>query len=127
MQATTSQNVVIVRPPKSLRGEARVPGDKSISHRSILHNGIAEGVARVENLGPGDDVRSTVAAMRALGVQIDDLGPNPYRVHGRGTRLAEAADVVDAGNSGTTTRLIAGILAFRSSRMSGGETTDAAR
>jgi 3-phosphoshikimate 1-carboxyvinyltransferase len=100
-----------VRRPRSLRGHAHVPGDKSISHRSILHNAIADGDARVENLGPGDDVRSTVAAMRALGVQIDDLEPNAYLVHGRGALLREADDVIDAGNSGTTTRLIAGILA----------------
>jgi 3-phosphoshikimate 1-carboxyvinyltransferase len=102
---------IVVRRPRSLRGNAHVPGDKSISHRAIFHNAIAEGSARVENLGPGDDVRSTAAAMRALGVQIDDLGPNAYRVHGRGATLAEPDDVIDAGNSGTTTRLIAGILA----------------
>src|SRR5438067_2377705 len=108
-EATT--NEIVVRRPRTLRGEAHVPGDKSISHRSIFHNAIALGSARVENLGPGDDVRSTAAAMRALGVQIDDLAPNAYLVHGRGPRLGEADDVIDAGNSGTTTRLIAGILA----------------
>jgi 3-phosphoshikimate 1-carboxyvinyltransferase len=107
----TPQSDIVVRRPRSLRGEAHVPGDKSISHRSIFHNAIAEGTARVENLGPGDDVRSTAAAMRALGVHIDDTGPGAYVVHGTGSRLAEADDVIDAGNSGTTTRLIAGILA----------------
>jgi len=111
MQAATSEDAIVVRRPRSLRGEAHVPGDKSISHRSLFHNAIAEGTARVENLGPGDDVRSTAAAMRALGVRIDDLEPNAYLVHGRGARLVEAEDFIDAGNSGTTTRLIAGILA----------------
>jgi 3-phosphoshikimate 1-carboxyvinyltransferase len=102
---------IVVRRPRSLRGQAHVPGDKSISHRAIFHNAIAEGTARVENLGPGDDVRSTAASMRALGVRIEDAGPNAYVVRGSGARLAEADDIVDAGNSGTTTRLIAGILA----------------
>jgi 3-phosphoshikimate 1-carboxyvinyltransferase len=102
---------IVVRRPRSLRGQAYVPGDKSISHRAILHNAIAEGTARVENLGPGDDVRSTAAAMRSLGVQVDEAAPGAYVVHGSGPRLAEADDVIDAGNSGTTTRLIAGILA----------------
>ena len=87
---------IVVRRPRRLRGEAHVPGDKSISHRSIFHNAIASGAARVENLGPGDDVRSTAAAMRALGVQIDDLAPNAYLVHGRGPGLGEADDVIDA-------------------------------
>jgi 3-phosphoshikimate 1-carboxyvinyltransferase len=102
---------ILVRRPRSLRGEAHVPGDKSISHRAIFHNAIAEGIARVENLGPGADVRSTAAAMRALGVQIDELWPGSCLVHGRGGLLGEPGDVIDAGNSGTTTRLIAGILA----------------
>lgn len=110
-QVSVPPGRIIVRRPRSLRGEAHVPGDKSISHRAIFHNAIAEGTARVENLGPGDDVRSTAAAMRALGVRIDESGPEAYLVHGSGARLAEPDDVIDAGNSGTTTRLIAGILA----------------
>lgn len=101
-----------VSKPVALRGELRVPGDKSISHRAILHNAIAEGDARVQNLGPGDDVRSTIACMRALGVEIEEIGPQACIVHGRGAQgLREANDVMDAGNSGTTARLLAGILA----------------
>src|SRR5213593_2987789 len=94
-QVPASTGDVVVRRPRSLRGEAHVPGDKSISHRSIFHNAIASGPARVENLGPGEDVRSTATAMRALGVRIDDLAPNAYLVHGRGPRLGEADDVID--------------------------------
>jgi 3-phosphoshikimate 1-carboxyvinyltransferase len=89
-----------------------LPGDKSISHRAILHNAIADGVATVEHLGPGEDVRTSARCMRALGVRVDELGPGALRVHGRGpTGLTEPADVIDAGNSGTTARLLSGILA----------------
>ncbi len=98
--------------PRALRGNIRVPGDKSISHRAILHNAIATGTARVENLGPGDDIRSSISCMRALGVTVEDTGPLGCRVHGAGPAgLHEPGDVIDAGNSGTTTRLLAGILA----------------
>jgi 3-phosphoshikimate 1-carboxyvinyltransferase len=98
--------------PRALRGRIRVPGDKSISHRAILHNAIAEGTARVENLGPGDDIHSSISCMRALGVEIEEIGPNACLVHGPGKAgLREPGEVIDAGNSGTTTRLIAGILA----------------
>jgi 3-phosphoshikimate 1-carboxyvinyltransferase len=89
-----------------------VPGDKSISHRAILHNAIAEGEARIENLGPGDDVRTSAACMRALGVDIQEIDRCTYVVRGRGpSGLAEPDDVLDAGNSGTTARLLTGILA----------------
>lgn len=96
--------------PRALRGRICVPGDKSISHRAILHNAIARGSARVENLGPGDDIRSSIGCMRALGVEIEETAPDAVVVHGRGS-LAEPADILNAGNSGTTTRLLAGILA----------------
>ncbi|MPZ13719.1 MAG: 3-phosphoshikimate 1-carboxyvinyltransferase [Chloroflexi bacterium] len=102
----------IVRRPRRLRGHVRVPGDKSISHRAILHNAIADGTARVSNLGPGDDIRTSVACARALGVRVDELGTHAYAVHGRGAGgLCEPDDVLDAGNSGTTARLLSGILA----------------
>jgi 3-phosphoshikimate 1-carboxyvinyltransferase len=98
--------------PRALRGRIRVPGDKSISHRAILHNAIAQGTARIENLGPGDDIRSSISCMQALGVAIEEAGPNACIVHGVGqSGLCEPGDVIDAGNSGTTTRLITGILA----------------
>ncbi len=101
----------IVR-PRALRGTIQVPGDKSISHRAILHNAIARGTARVQNLGPGDDIRSSISCMRALGVSIEEIGERSCLVHGAGAHgLREPDDVIDAGNSGTTTRLLAGILA----------------
>ena len=89
-----------------------MPGDKSISHRAVLHNAIAQGDARISNLGLGDDVRTSIACMRALGVAIDDAGANAYVIHGRGSEgLREPPNVLDAGNSGTTARLLTGILA----------------
>lgn len=104
--------VRVVRQPQALRGEIRVPGDKSISHRAILHNLIAEGTARIANLGPGDDIQSSLACARALGVSIEEPQPGAYLVHGRGAQgLEEPDDVLDAGNSGTTVRLLSGILA----------------
>ncbi len=96
---------------RQLRGEVNVPGDKSISHRAILQNAIADGVAHVENLGLGDDVRSSIGAMRALGVEISEKGPNACTIKGGGARLREPSDVLFVGNSGTTTRLLSGILA----------------
>ena len=103
----------VVTPPKRLRGEIRVPGDKSISHRALILNAIAEGEATVTNLGPGADIASTRRCLRALGVTIDELADNgSARVVGAGLRgLREPADVLDAGNAGTTMRLLTGLLA----------------
>ncbi|MEK9659605.1 MAG: 3-phosphoshikimate 1-carboxyvinyltransferase [Chloroflexota bacterium] len=101
----------VISPPKSLRGELTPPGDKSISHRSAIFNAIAEGSARVENFGPGADCRSTLRVLRGLGVRIEGSGP-ALTVHGVGLHgLAEPANVLNAGNSGTTTRLMSGVLA----------------
>jgi 3-phosphoshikimate 1-carboxyvinyltransferase len=88
----------------------RVPGDKSISHRAILHKAIGTGTARIEGLGPGDDVLSSIACVRALGVRVTEIDASGYLVEGLGAQLAEPGDVIDAGNSGTTTRLLSGIL-----------------
>jgi 3-phosphoshikimate 1-carboxyvinyltransferase len=98
--------------PRALRGTVRVPGDKSISHRAVLRNALARGTAFVENLGPGEDVRSSIRCLRALGVAIEETGPLSCRVEGRGlSGMTEPDDILDAGNSGTTTRLLSGILA----------------
>src|SRR5215208_3234468 len=103
--ASESSSHRTVRPVARLRGEVRVPGDKSISHRAILQNAIADGEAHVENLGLGDDVRSSMAGMRALGVDIEETGPNACTIRGGGS-LREPNDVLFVGNSGTTTRLL---------------------
>jgi 3-phosphoshikimate 1-carboxyvinyltransferase len=96
-----------IRSPNRLRGEVRLPGDKSISHRALLLNAVADGPARVRGLSDGADVASTAACLRALGVEIQD-----GQVVGRGLRgLRPASAPLDCGNSGTTMRLLAGLLA----------------
>jgi 3-phosphoshikimate 1-carboxyvinyltransferase len=96
-----------------MRGTIDVPGDKSISHRSILLNSLARGTAEITHFLAGADCLSSIACMRALGVEIERRGDTAVRVHGRGLRggLREAGDVLDCGNSGTTLRLWTGLLA----------------
>jgi 3-phosphoshikimate 1-carboxyvinyltransferase len=90
------------------------PGDKSISHRAAILSGLAEGKARLTNFSPGDDCHSTLQCLGALGVGIEQISADPctIEVSGVGRRgFVEAADVLDAGNSGTTMRLMTGLLA----------------
>jgi 3-phosphoshikimate 1-carboxyvinyltransferase len=102
---------VNVEPPRRLRGSIAIPGDKSISHRAVIFNGVAEGGARIRNFLAGADCLSSIACMQALGVEISRQGTE-VEVRGVGLRgLKEAADVLDCGNSGTTLRLLAGLLA----------------
>lgn len=94
----------------SLRGELMPPGDKSISHRALILNSIANGQARIDNLAPGDDVRATIDCLRALGADIVEK-KGLFIVSGVGHGgFKEPGDVLYAGNSGTTTRLMAGLL-----------------
>ncbi len=102
-----------VAPRGPLRGRLRVPGDKSISHRALLLNGLASGRARVRGLLDGDDVRATAAALRAMGVRIEAVGEH-IEVEAPAGGLREPADVLDCGNSGTSIRLLAGVIASRS-------------
>lgn len=104
-------NTIQIRSPKSLRGTLAVPGDKSISHRAIMFNAVAEGNARVTNFLAGADCLATIACMRSLGVAVEVEG-DQAQVQGRGLRGLRAPDaVLDCGNSGTTIRLLAGLLA----------------
>lgn len=97
---------------KPLRGGTTVPGDKSISHRAVMFNSIAEGSAVVRGFLESADCLSTVEAMRALGVEIERSDPGVLWIEGRGLGgLVEPDDVIDVGNSGTTMRLLPGILA----------------
>ena len=99
----------IVRSPRRLQGDIRLPGDKSISHRAMILNAVADGEARISGLSSGADVASTARCLRALGVPIEDC-----RVMGRGLDgLSAPAGPLDCGNSGTTMRLLAGLLAGR--------------
>lgn len=98
--------------PKRLRGVIEVPGDKSISHRSVLFNAIATGNSHITHFLPGADCLSTVACIRALGVKVEQPAERELIIHGVGLGgLREPADVLDCGNSGTTLRLLAGLLA----------------
>lgn len=95
----------------SLRGEVAPPGDKSISHRAVILNSIARGRARIENFAPGADLSATVSCLRALGVEIVEEG-DMLTVSGVGREgFREPPDVLNAGNSATTMRLLAGLLA----------------
>jgi 3-phosphoshikimate 1-carboxyvinyltransferase len=101
-----------VKPGRPLSGRVSVPGDKSISHRALLLGAIAEGTSRVENFLPAADCLATLRAARALGVEVEELAPTMLLVSGRGLRgLQEPEDVLQCGRSGTTMRLLAGILA----------------
>ena len=101
-----------VRAARRLRGTIEPPGDKSISHRAAILNAIAQGEAVVENFQTGADCLATVRCLRALGIQIESPAPGILRVHGVGrSGLREAAVVLNAANSGTTLRLLAGLLA----------------
>jgi 3-phosphoshikimate 1-carboxyvinyltransferase len=100
-----------VQPAKSVRGEIAVPGDKSISHRSIMLGSIARGVTSVRGFLRGEDNISTLNAFRAMGVTVDDDG-DTLRIEGKGLHgLSEPSDILDCGNSGTSMRLITGLLA----------------
>jgi 3-phosphoshikimate 1-carboxyvinyltransferase len=101
-----------VSPPRRLRGEVRLPGDKSITHRAFVLNAIALGSAIVRNPSRGEDCLSTLHCLRSLGATIDADDMEAVRIEGRGPAALEpAAGPLDAGNSGTTVRLISGVLA----------------
>ncbi|MEL6382604.1 MAG: 3-phosphoshikimate 1-carboxyvinyltransferase [Cyanobacteria bacterium J06626_18] len=101
----------------SLRGEIRVPGDKSISHRALMLGSIAAGETRIQGLLLGEDPRSTAQCFQAMGVQLSDLEDEWVVVQGVGLgNLQEPTEVLDAGNSGTTLRLMLGILASHPNR-----------
>lgn len=100
-----------VRPIKPFQAVISVPGDKSISHRSVMIASIANGISTVDHFLPGEDCLSTVSCMRQLGVEIEQPSPTSLKIHGRGLRdLQEAGDYLDVGNSGTTIRFLAGLL-----------------
>ncbi len=101
-----------VAPRGSLRGEPRVPGDKSVSHRALMLNSLASGPARVRNLLGAEDVVATTRAMRQVGVTIVAKGGEVVITPPAGG-LQEPGDVIDCGNSGTSMRLLAGVFAAR--------------
>ncbi len=104
---------VIVRPARNVRGSVRLPGDKSISHRYSMLAGIAEGPSQLENYSTGADCASTLGCMRSLGVmwERESGGENVIAVQGKGTSLAAPGEPLDCGNSGSTMRMLSGIVA----------------
>src|SRR6478609_9027716 len=100
-----------VEPAAALDGHLAVPGDKSVSHRSLLLGAVADGETVVRGWGRSGDTESTLAAVRALGVHVDEDG-DELIVHGVGLRGLRSAEI-DCGNAGTLARLIVGLLAFQ--------------
>lgn len=95
---------------KALKGEIFVPGDKSVSHRAVMFGSLAKGTTVIENFLRGADCLSTIDCFRKLGISIEET-PSQIRIHGKGLHgLTKPSEILDAGNSGTTTRLISGIL-----------------
>ena len=100
------------RPTSRVSGTLSVPGDKSISHRSLMVSGLAEGVSEVTGFLASEDCLATLHAMRALGVRIEQLAPTEVRIHGSGLHgLKAASQALDMGNAGTAMRLFTGLLA----------------
>lgn len=110
---------IIVSPPNSIRGELITPSDKSISHRSAIFNSISKGISNIKNFSDGDDCISTLKILKKLGVKISKLDQDnsglSLRIEGIGDNLFPNINLeLDAGNSGTTMRLMSGILSSKS-------------
>src|SRR5580698_942840 len=116
---------VILRPARNVRGSVGLPGDKSISHRYAMLAGIADGPSRLENYSTGADCASTLGCLRSLGVKWErrDGSDNAIEVQGSGLSLAAPTQPLDCGNSGSTIRMLSGIVAGQkfSSEMAGDE------
>jgi 3-phosphoshikimate 1-carboxyvinyltransferase len=116
LAGSPADDALVVRPVARLRGRPALPGDKSISHRALLLALLASGESRITAAGDGADVRSTAGVVRALGATVERVSERDGRVDYRvaspgGAALAEPETILDCGNSGTTTRLVAGLLA----------------
>jgi 3-phosphoshikimate 1-carboxyvinyltransferase len=107
MQNKTTQ---VIRPARSLSGTLRLPGDKSISHRYAMLGAIAEGDTKIENYSTGADCASTLGCLRGLGVQWEREA-GTIVIHGKGSALRQPGAPLDCGNSGSTIRMLSGILA----------------
>ncbi|NEO66162.1 MAG: 3-phosphoshikimate 1-carboxyvinyltransferase, partial [Moorea sp. SIO4G2] len=112
LTTTENQQTLTINPPTSglsLQGVIRIPGDKSISHRALMLGAIASGKTTIKGLLLGEDPQSTASCFRALGADISELNTEQVIVKGIGLgKLQEPVDVLNAGNSGTTLRLMLG-------------------
>jgi 3-phosphoshikimate 1-carboxyvinyltransferase len=108
-----SESQVVVRPAGNVRGGVSLPGDKSISHRYAMLAAIADGPSRLENYSTGADCASTLGCLRSLGVKWErkDGADNVIEVQGSGVELTAPSQVLDCGNSGSTIRMMSGIVA----------------
>src|SRR3954468_1685405 len=101
---------VVIRPAKSFGGSMSVPGDKSISHRYAMLGAIADGLTKLENFSAGADCASTLECLKALGVKLERIG-DAVAIYGQGGKLKAPSAPLDCGNSGSTMRMLSGILA----------------
>jgi 3-phosphoshikimate 1-carboxyvinyltransferase len=113
---------IVIRPARSVFGSVRLPGDKSISHRYAMLGGIAEGTTKLDNFSSGADCASTLGCLRSLGVKWE-RNAGSVVIHGSGARLEAPSEPLDCGNSGSTIRMLSGILAGQefSSELAGDE------
>jgi 3-phosphoshikimate 1-carboxyvinyltransferase len=112
MRVTTGAVPLVVEPITRLVGHVAVPGDKSISHRAVLLGALCDGETRVTGFGRSADTEATIAAVRALGLEVYEHGEDTLRIFGNGLRgLIAPGAAIDCGNAGTLVRLLAGILA----------------
>jgi len=112
MHGSLTPRPFAVLPAGPLRGRVRVPGDKSVSHRALMFAALAVGESHITGLLEGEDVLATAAAMRAMGALIERDGEGTWCVHGVGVGgLLQPAGALDMGNSGTSTRLLMGLVA----------------
>lgn len=104
-------NIMEFKKTTSLKGEINIPGDKSISHRAVMFGSISNGTTEVTNFLQGADCLSTISCFKKMGIDID-VTPHTVTIHGKGLKgLSQPDGILDVGNSGTTTRLMSGILA----------------
>jgi len=101
----------VIRPARNISGSLRLPGDKSISHRYAMMGAFAEGTSRFTNFSTGADCASTLACMSALGARVTTLRDGTVEVTGVGGRVTPSASSLDCGNSGSTMRMLSGLLA----------------
>ena len=107
----TANEERLIRPARNISGSLRLPGDKSISHRYAMLGAFAEGTSRFTNFSTGADCASTLACMEALGAKVNRIGKDAVEVTGVGGRVTPSAEPLDCGNSGSTMRMISGLLA----------------
>ncbi len=114
MDTTTQERVI--RPARNIMGSLRLPGDKSISHRYAMLGAFAEGTSRFTNFSTGADCASTLGCMQALGAQVKRIDGDAVEITGVGGHVTPSAEALDCGNSGSTMRMMSGLLAPQEGR-----------